>query len=525
MFNTPTSRRDFMKLSSMIAVTPLTLCSQFCSASPDLLVPKVKARAKQLPHAKSSKLPRWRGFNLLEKFNGMNKPFREDDFQNISDLGFNFVRLPMDYRCWIVDGDKRKFNEQVLSEIDQAVEFGEKYGIHIHMNFHRAPGYTVAYPPESPLVWKDEETLDVCKLHWQTFAKRYRNVSSDQLSFNLFNEPSGCTEEEYYKVVKVLVEAIRQENPDRIISCDGIDYGVNPCYSFKDLKVAQSTRGYSPMEISHYGASWVNSQDFPTPQWPNVSYNALLPVPSKQGMPKEALSPLTIAGPFPENSTLRFRLGVVSNHSEIVVKMDNAEVYNKAFTPKSGQGEWKEVKFEEKYGIYQNLYDLDIELPIPNGTKSISIANQEGDWATITELEITSSTKKAYAIGVSDWQGKTSKKLHYDESDGTPIIAGGTVRGRQWLWDNHVKPWKEAERQGIGVMVGEFGSHNVTPHPVVLRWMEDMLINWKQADWGWALWNFRGSFGIADSERQDVDYEDWRGLKLDRKMLELLQKY
>ena len=28
-------------------------------------------------------LPRWRGFNLLEKFNGTNKRFREDDFRNI----------------------------------------------------------------------------------------------------------------------------------------------------------------------------------------------------------------------------------------------------------------------------------------------------------------------------------------------------------------------------------------------------------------------------------------------------------
>ena len=99
------------------------------------------------------------------------------------------------------------------------------------------------------------------------------------------------------------------------------------------------------------------------------------------------------------------------------------------------------------------------------------------------------------------------------------------MRNRQWLWDNNVKPWKEAEKQGIGVMVGEFGAHNITPHPVVLSWMEDMLVNWRQADWGWALWNFRGSFGVANSERKDVDYEDWRGLKLDRKLVSLLQRY
>jgi endoglucanase len=58
---------------------------------------------------------------------------------------------------------------------------------------------------------------------------------------------------------------------------------------------------------------------------------------------------------------------------------------------------------------------------------------------------------------------------------------------------------------------------------VVLRWMRDCLENWKGAGWGWALWNYRGGFGILDSGRADVSYEDWRGHKLDRAMLELLQ--
>jgi hypothetical protein len=37
--------------------------------------------------------------------------------------------------------------------------------------------------------------------------------------------------------------------------------------------------------------------------------------------------------------------------------------------------------------------------------------------------------------------------------------------------------------------------------------------------------NFRGSFGVLDSGRTDVKYEDFQGHKLDRKLLELLQRY
>jgi endoglucanase len=36
---------------------------------------------------------------------------------------------------------------------------------------------------------------------------------------------------------------------------------------------------------------------------------------------------------------------------------------------------------------------------------------------------------------------------------------------------------------------------------------------------------FRGSFGILDSDRADVQYEDFNGRKLDRKLLQLLQEF
>jgi endoglucanase len=55
--------------------------------------------------------------------------------------------------------------------------------------------------------------------------------------------------------------------------------------------------------------------------------------------------------------------------------------------------------------------------------------------------------------------------------------------------------------------------------------MRDCLENWKRAGWGWALWNFRGDFGVLDSNRSDVSYERWKGHLLDREMLELLQRY
>ena len=116
----------------VLVFTLLAACAAVAAAAQESL-----GQYRWLP-ATAEKLPRWRGFNLLEKFflTRERQPFLEDDFRLISKLGFNFVRLPMDYRCWIKDGNWEEFDEAALREIDQAVAWGGKYGIHVSINFH-----------------------------------------------------------------------------------------------------------------------------------------------------------------------------------------------------------------------------------------------------------------------------------------------------------------------------------------------------------------------------------------------------
>ena len=74
-------------------------------------------------------------------------------------------------------------------------------------------------------------------------------------------------------------------------------------------------------------------------------------------------------------------------------------------------------------------------------------------------------------------------------------------------------------------MMGEFGVFNRTPHAVSLAFLEANLKLLKERNWGWAVWNLRGTFGPIDSGRTDVDYEELDGHKFDRRMLELLKRY
>jgi len=114
------------------------------------------------------------------------------------------------------------------------------------------------------------------------------------------------------------------------------------------------------------------------------------------------------------------------------------------------------------------------------------------------------------------------------EGYGEPVWPGCESRGRTWdreALKAFYGPWIDLARQGVGVHCGEGGAYNRTPHDVVLRWFRDVLEVLTAANIGYALWNFRGPFGILDSGRDDVAYEDHHGRLLDRGLLALLQEF
>ena len=113
------------------------------------------------------------------------------------------------------------------------------------------------------------------------------------------------------------------------------------------------------------------------------------------------------------------------------------------------------------------------------------------------------------------------------ESNATPVVCapGYASAGLMRSPESELAKFQSALDAGEFCMIGEFGCRPDVPHDVALAWMEHCLKLWKEKNLGWALWNLRGTFGILDSGRKDVHYEDFNGHKLDSKMLELLKRY
>lgn len=411
-----TSRRDALKTIAGTAVASL-IPPYF---SPQSTHQSQSAAALAVPAA-PARNPGWYGFNLLEYFStdpdwmkyfpykddGM---FSEDDFRWISDWGFNWVRLPMDYRFWTDPDDLLTIDVKKVEPIDRAVRLGEKYGVHVNISLHRAPGFCILdtldekntgihITREKLDLFTSGKALDAFVSQWAFFAERYKGVSNDRVSFNLVNEPllppspaeaaarkSGHEsfasrdlwlpdEKKYARVASAAINSIRAHDPNRLIVTDGYLAGNLPVPDLYGTGILQSAHDYNPALLTHYQCEWARGfvpLDTPLPTW-----------------------------------------------------------------------------------------------PLKNAAGKII-----ADRSTITT---------AYA------------------------------------------PWNVLPAQGIPIHFGEMGCYKHTPPGVVYAWFNDSLDMIGSLCSGWALWNFRGPFGVLDTERQGTKFEDWHGHQLDRTLLQLLQ--
>lgn len=157
----------------------------------------------------------------------------------------------------------------------------------------------------------------------------------------------------------------------------------------------------------------------------------------------------------------------------------------------------------------------------------IADGNRVGNQVTpeLKDLNIAQSCRGYFPGLISHYKAPWANK---DPEKCPAPVWPGTMNREEWgkaRLETYYKPWIELAKSGVGVHCGECGCWNKTPHDVFLAWFTDVLDILTSNRIGYALWNFRGDFGILDSRREDVQYKDWHGHQLDAKLLELLQKH
>ncbi len=208
------------------------------------------------------------------------EPPDEKALDFLAEFGFNFVRVPVDYRFWTRDFDYFHPDESIFWYLDQYLQACKSRGIHLSLNLHRAPGFcTNRNDLEQHNLWQDEIAQNAFIFLWETFACRYQDVSSDFLSFDLVNEPPnpgeyGMTRENHAVVIRRTISAIQAIDPQRQIVIDGLGGGYYAMPELADLGVIHSGRGYQPMPVTHHQANWwAGHTKAPKPKYPGLLWN------------------------------------------------------------------------------------------------------------------------------------------------------------------------------------------------------------------------------------------------------------
>ena len=281
-----TSRREFL---STVGAATATLATGALSAAPT-----------------KNPFPRWRGFHYhyfeyrpvpaggtpKAAAPPMTADYLEEDYKIISDFGFDMVRIGVQYWDWVDFRDKSanggplakdlfKLKESGLARIDDAIERARKHKLHIILDMHRAPGYnfreTALGTDNEPFnLWTDKVAQDAYVFYWDTFAKRYRGLGQDEISFDLVNEPlrdkaGTLTHASYTKVMTIAVNKIRETSPKRSIMAEGLNKMASSDEVVPELiplGVSQSIHCYAPVEVTHY-RTWADiNNTLPDPGWP-----------------------------------------------------------------------------------------------------------------------------------------------------------------------------------------------------------------------------------------------------------------
>jgi len=179
--------------------------------------------------------------------------FAEEDARFFASLGFNAIRIAVNYRHFEDDMKPGVFLERGFQRLDRIINLCAAEGIYTIIDLHAAPGgqngdWHADTGIHMALFWEHIEFQDRTVAIWEELAKRYKG-NSWVAGYNPLNEP--CDEEHtrllaFYERVE---KAIRKVDPDHILFFDGNTFAAD----FSRFKDPLPNSVYAIHDYSNYG--------------------------------------------------------------------------------------------------------------------------------------------------------------------------------------------------------------------------------------------------------------------------------
>ncbi|MBR3625837.1 MAG: cellulase family glycosylhydrolase [Bacteroidaceae bacterium] len=187
------------------------------------------------------------------------KHIQEDDFARLEQLGFDFVRIPIDeVQFWDEDGNKLPEAWELLTN---AINLAEKHHLRVVVDLHIIRSHRFLDNDNSNTLFTSEKSQQDLINLWYQLSDVLKGYSNDSVAYEFMNEPVAPEHEQWNVVVEKVHKALRQVEPQRTLVV-----GSNRWQDFETVKYLRlpeddknliiSFHYYHPMVITHRYARW-----------------------------------------------------------------------------------------------------------------------------------------------------------------------------------------------------------------------------------------------------------------------------
>lgn len=428
-------------------------------------------KAEAMPDVAYNSLPNWHGqaydFSAWMTY-VYGKYFSKEKVDLFAELGYNFIRTPLDVRDLFDGSDTSRISAAWLQNLDNMVEWCAQKQIHLCIGIHSMPGFVTGGGELPDTLFTETATQELFADIWAFLAEHYADVPVNMLSFNLLNEPhiseGQIPEDLYVQVMIPAIDAIRTVTPDRLIFVDVISNvrDGDPVEALAGQKVVQAVHSYP-----HEG-TW---------QYPSYQISPFI---------NKHFGALEFRGSFPAGTTVKLKLRDIdmdSGRSVLSVVADGKVV--ETFTI----SEWSGEK-GPRNNAEQNLYTATLKEP----ASSIRIEQSGGEWYAHRwiALEADSYTTQLVGEQTNRYVGGPEVPVLTIAADGTPAAAQGStlyILNRDSIRAVYEKYREFTERTGEAVMVQEFGYNQSFASPTACAMADDYLEVLDELGIPWCIWD------------------------------------
>lgn len=196
----------------------------------------------------------------------LDKWVTEADIFYLKSLGFNSVRIPLNYRYFEDDMAPFEYKTEGFDYLDRVFTFCTKADIYVILDLHAVQGYQNGdwhcnnIFQERTDIYYDKNARERYYALWRKLAERYKDQRM-LAGYDLMNEPLAESKEEINALNEIyseVIQTIRKEDPNHILFIEGNQWAQR----FEEIKdfSAYGNIVYSP---HYYCEAAVQDADYP----------------------------------------------------------------------------------------------------------------------------------------------------------------------------------------------------------------------------------------------------------------------